>query len=124
LCVPPPEISINPHEPSQPNTAFCDVYVNSIAKDTIVSGRGTYPEGSIVIKSKLLKPDDASPVLFTVMQKMPEGYDDDHGNWKYSVVDGSDFRLIASGRIESCIACHESYKETDYVTRTYLRPLR
>jgi hypothetical protein len=124
LCVPPPEIAENPHEPSLPKKAFCHVYVNALAKETILSGKGTYPEGSIVIKSKLGKPDDRNPVLLTVMQKMPSGYDEEHGNWRYSVVDGTEFRLIAAGRIESCIACHDQYAETDYITRTYLADAR
>ncbi|MFN6129685.1 MAG: cytochrome P460 family protein [Planctomycetota bacterium] len=120
LCAPQGEFALNPHEPAYPKKVYCDVYVNASAKETILSGKGMYPEGSIVIKSKLGKPDDTTPVLFTVMQKMPAGYDDEHGNWKYSVVDGTDFRLIAAGRIESCIACHDQYAETDYITRTYV----
>jgi hypothetical protein len=92
-----------------------------MAKDVIVSGKGTYPVGSLVIKSKLASADDPTPHLFTVMQKMATGYDSKRGDWKYTVIDGIAYREMASGRIDSCIECHEQYKETDYVTREYLQ---
>lgn len=90
----------------------------------MVSGNGTYPVGSVVIKSKLSTSDSQTPVLFTVMQKMDDGYDKGHGNWKYTVIDGTTFRQLASGRIDSCVDCHAHYKATDYVTREYLHDTR
>ncbi len=42
FCKAPPEpdaIPTNPHDPSYPKTAFCNVYVNAIAKDAMLSGR-------------------------------------------------------------------------------------
>ncbi len=119
-CRPYQEIALNPHEPSHPEVAFCNVYVNELAKDPMISGKGRYPEGSLVIKSKLASAEDKKPLLYTVMQKMAPGYDDNRGNWKYVVVDGTTFRQIAAGRIDSCITCHEGYADTDYITRTYL----
>jgi hypothetical protein len=117
----PDVIPTNPHDPSDRETAFCNVYVNAMAKDVILSGKGTYPVGSLVIKSKLASADDPTPHLFTVMQKMATGYDSKRGDWKYTVIDGIAYREMASGRIDSCIECHEQYKETDYVTREYLQ---
>ncbi|MEM8733236.1 MAG: hypothetical protein AAGG44_03380 [Planctomycetota bacterium] len=29
--------------------------------------------------------------------------------------------MTARGKIESCIACHLGYEDTDYVTREYLK---
>ena len=123
LCkapVAPDEVPSNPHEPTYPKAAFCNVYVNAVAKDVILSGTGQYPVGSVVIKSKLSSVDDTTPDLFTVMQKMPSGYDRERGDWKYIVVDGATYRQLAAGRIDSCIDCHEHYKATDFVTREYL----
>lgn len=120
FCRAPEEIAINPHEPSHPTTAFCNVYVNARAKETMISGEGTYPEGSLVIKSKLENARDKTPILYTVMEKMAAGYDEKNGNWKYIVVDGASFRQMAAGRIDSCIACHVDYAATDFITRTYL----
>ena len=120
FCRPPEEVALNPHEPAQPKKAFCNVYVNDKAKETMLSGKGTYPEGSIVIKSKLATIDSQHPELFTVMEKMADDYDAERGNWKYYVVDGNSFRQVASGRIDSCIECHEQYRGTDYITREYI----
>lgn len=110
----------NLHEPKYPAEAFCHVYVSPAAKETILSGQGTYPEGSLVIKAKLTSRDDETPEFYTVMQKMPAGYDAEHGDWKYLIIDGSTFRQLASGRIDSCKSCHDQYSQTDYVTRIYL----
>lgn len=114
------EVALNPHEPALPETAFCHVYVNEKAKEPMLSGKGIYPEGSVVIKSKLATVDSQKPLLFTVMEKMADGYDSDRGNWKYSVVDGTSYRQVASGRIDSCIDCHSQYQQTDYITREYI----
>lgn len=119
-CRPPEEVALNPHEPVHPETAFCNVYVNDKAKVPMLSGKGIYPEGSLVIKSKLVTVDSKKPLLFTVMEKMAGGYDADRGNWKYTVIDGTSYRQVASGRIDSCIACHSHYNETDYITREYI----
>ncbi|MDX1928399.1 MAG: cytochrome P460 family protein [Pirellulaceae bacterium] len=116
------EVALNPHEPARPEKAFCHVYVNDKAKEPMLSGKGNYPEGAIVIKSKLATVDSQQPLLFTVMEKMAEGYDSDRGNWKYTVIDGTSYRQVASGRIDSCIDCHSLYKQTDYITREYLKP--
>ena len=56
------------------------------------------------------------------MRKMHAGYDTDHGDWEYSIVsivDGK-HKLFSRGKTKSCIVCHESYSDTDYVTRSYL----
>jgi len=121
LCRPADWEAVNPHEPKYPQKAFCNVYVSPMAKEIMLSGKGTYPEGSLVIKSKLATAESKTPELFTVMQKMPAGYDEEHGDWKYLVVDGSTFKLLAAGRIDSCKSCHDQYAETDYVTRVYLK---
>jgi len=119
-CDPPEEVALNPHEPARPETAFCNVYVNDKAKGPMLSGKGIYPEGSVVIKSKLVTVESQEPVLLTVMEKMADGYDSDRGNWNYTVIDGTSYRQLASGRIDSCIECHSHYKQTDYITREYI----
>jgi len=121
LCRDIDKTTLGPHMPVHFKSAFCNVYVNDVAKKPMISGVGIYPEGSIIIKSKLATIDDKEPELYTVMQKMKDGYDAEHGNWKYFVVDGSSLRQLAVGRIDSCIECHLHYKKTDHVTREYLK---
>lgn len=122
LCAPSADaVPHSPHEGSF-EAAWCNVYVNEKARKTMLSGEGIYPVGSLIVKSKLPqkeKPDQIE--LFTVMRKMTDDYDPKHGNWEYAIVDGKSRRVFASGKIESCITCHEPYKKTDYVTRAYLQ---
>ena len=47
------------------------------------------------------------------MIKRPAGYDPKHGDWEYFYFD--DARKIESGRITSCVQCHSSAKDKDYV---------
>lgn len=101
--------------------AYCNVYVNEIARKIMQTGKGIYPAGSLIVKSKLPSKDKPDIELFTVMRKMPDTYDPKNGNWEYAIVDGDSQRVLASGRIQSCISCYAAYKETDYVTREYLQ---
>lgn len=50
---------------------------------------------------------------------MTAPHDPDHGDWEYAVLD-RDKRVLARGRIESCIECHRNDASTDFVTRAYL----
>lgn len=119
LCRPPTRNPHNIHE-GFVQSAYCNVYVNDLAKQTMQSGKGTYPVGSLIVKSKLRSKDNPDIELFTVMRKMADGYDASNGNWEYSIVDGRSQRVFASGRIDSCVACHTDFRATDYVTRTYM----
>lgn len=113
------------HKPDDPHTQlddvlYCHVYVSQGARESILSGKDNYPVHSKIIKSKLPKKKSTEAILYTVMTKMEDGYDSENGNWRYSVLDGKTARELAAGRIESCIECHKDYKETGYITRTYL----
>ncbi|MBN8601564.1 MAG: cytochrome P460 family protein [Planctomycetes bacterium] len=102
-------------------TAYCHVYVTANGKEVLTSGKGNYPIGSVIVKSKLQRENSNDAILYTVMRKMSEGYDSDNGDWEYTVLDGPSKRVLASGKIDSCIACHKSYSASDYVTREYLK---
>ena len=102
--------------------AYCDVYVTPNAKEPMASEFGPFPAGSMIVKAKLEGQTRRAPVLYTVMLKMEKGYDDMHGDWEYAVLDGPSRRVLARGRIDSCIDCHTAYAATDYVTRVYMMP--
>jgi hypothetical protein len=51
------------------------------------------------------------------MVKRPAGYDPKHGDWEYFYFD--DATKIESGRISSCVQCHNSAKNKDYVFGTW-----
>ena len=110
----------NIHEGSA-TPAFCHVYVTADAKEPMAAGKGAYPRGSAIVKAKLDSEESSDVVLYTVMRKMEEGYDAKHGDWEYAVLDGPSKRVLARGRIDSCIECHQQYVSTDYVTRAYMK---
>lgn len=103
------------------DTAYCHVYVTHAGKDQMLSGNGKYPPGTVIVKSKLKSEKSKDAILYTVMRKMAEGFDTDHGDWEYSILDGPSKRVLASGKIDSCIACHREYSKSDYVTRAYMK---
>lgn len=102
--------------------AYCHVYVTPGAREPMTTGRGVYPRGSVIVKAKLNSERSSNAVLYTVMRKMPQGYDDKHGDWEYAVLDGSSKRVVARGKIDSCIECHKEHASADYVTRAYMSP--
>lgn len=115
-------VAYNPniHE-GRESPAYCHVYVTADAKEPMVTGEGAYPRGSVVVKAKLASEQSRDAVLYTVMRKMEDGYDTKHGDWEYAVLDGPSKRVLARGRIDSCIECHQQHASTDYVTRAYMK---
>jgi hypothetical protein len=100
---------------------YYDVFLTENAVEAMQTGKGTYPTGSFVIKAKYPSQDRSSKVeLFTVMRKMSSGYAPEIGDWEFSVVNGDANQVLARGKIGSCIECHVSYADTDYVTRKYM----
>lgn len=101
--------------------AYCHIHVTENGKKTLLSGEGTYPVGTVIVKSKLENPKSREAILYTVMRKRAAGYDPEHGDWEYAVLEGRTNRVLSRGRIDSCIDCHQQYQETDHVTRAYLK---
>lgn len=118
LCLAVRAMPSNPHR-AKAVDVFCHVYANDDAKPRLLSGANAYPVGSLIVKQKLAHPDDKRATLYTVMRKREPGYHPEHRDWEYAVLDGRGLTL-ERGRIESCIDCHQAYRATDYVTRTYL----
>ena len=115
-CAPPDRT--NPHLAS-----FGHVYVNELGHQTMITGSGQYPPGSVIVKQKFSGASAQSIELYTLMKKMQPGFDPTNNDWEYSVVDGTGRKTMAVGRIESCIGCHSQYSGTDFVTREYLTQL-
>ena len=79
-----------------------------------------FPEGSIIVKEKLLTRDSTSPELLTVMVKREKGFNQESGDWEYMVVDGEQTKVEGRGKLANCQSCHVLQSETDYVFRSYL----
>lgn len=112
--------NINLHE-GVGEPAYCHVYVTKEGTEMMTSGKGEYPQGTVIVKSKLESKTSDDAILYTVMRKMEKDYDADHGDWEYSILDGPSKRVLARGKLDSCIACHQAYAATDYVTRAYIK---
>jgi hypothetical protein len=110
------ESSQNPHR-----QRYFIVYVNETGRVAMMSQlKPVFPEGSIIVKEKLLAQDDTSPELLTVMVKREQGFNPESGDWEYIVVNGERTKIEARGKLANCQSCHASKGETDYVFRTYL----
>ena len=112
--------SRNPKNFHVHSDCYCHVYVNDAGLETMKSGKGVYPVGSVIVKQKYSDEKATETELFTIMRKMKQGYDTAHGDWEYSIVERTGMKELVSGRMEACIKCHTPYAKTDYVTRVYL----
>jgi hypothetical protein len=97
-------------------------YLNRTAEPAGLRGQFPFPKGAILVKESFEgeggKPGPRGPVF--VMEKRGEGYDREHANWHYAVVDpGGGVSMSGSGHPRSptqfCAACHAMAKANDYV---------
>ena len=109
---------VNPH---RSNKRYITVFVNGTGKDAMMkSAHPSFPEGSVIVKQKLLTKDAKTPELLTVMVKRQKGLSPASGDWEYIVTDGNGKQIEAQGFLKNCQSCHALNKDTDYVFRSYL----
>jgi hypothetical protein len=75
----------------------------------------TFPVGSVIVREKLAKPDDQSPEMLAVMVKRAPGFNPRAGDWEFLLVDGSASKVIERQKKGSCLDCHVSQRERDFV---------
>lgn len=84
----------------------------------------TMSVGTVVIKEKHGYPGEGEertdrPYAVAAMIKREPGYDPDHGDWEYAfqvnlpVKDKS----LTQGKLATCIGCHETVRDKDYLFR-------
>ncbi len=104
------------------------VRVNAIGLEPLKAGKPV-PVGTVVIKEKHLQPKDLaslakldSPFAVAVMIKREAGYDPEHGDWEYAYQINSPAadRSTTRGKLTTCIGCHQTMKDQDYLYRKYL----
>ncbi len=107
------------------NTAVL-IYMNDTAAETFAQRSGTYEPGAVIVKHKVhLGYRDSKTGNWVRntdngvggMVKRPPGFDPEHGDWEYFYFENAS--KIESGRIASCVKCHEAAKATDYVFGTW-----
>ncbi len=94
-----------------PHGAFLKLYVNNLAEDAIENGNGTMPDKSILVKENYS--EDKQLLSVTPMYRVKD-FNPEAGDWfwaKYT----PDGKVLAAGKVESCIACHSKRIETDYL---------
>lgn len=99
---------------------FYHIYITNPDAKILQKGRGVYPEGTVVLKEKLSDEKGKTTELFTGMVKREKGFNPDGGDWEYFVLSADAKKIMQRGKIESCMNCHDSYQETDYITRVYM----
>ncbi|MBI5847359.1 MAG: cytochrome P460 family protein [Nitrospirae bacterium] len=95
---------------TQPHGDFLTTYVNDTAMFGIREKKGVMPEGTIIAKENYDK--DKKFNALSVMYKV-KGYNPAAADWFWAKYD-KDGKVLASGRAEGCIKCHEKQKNNDY----------
>jgi hypothetical protein len=116
MCAPgPQQVLPDPHEGKS-----IHVFVTSRGYDTVKTGKGLYPRGTVILKEKFADAAGTKPLLFTGMLKCDTGYNTEAGDWQFFVLN-ADATTVTTANTQSCIHCHAPFRKTDYVARTYLR---
>ena len=102
------------YEGQSPHGAYLKLYVNKNAETAIQDGKKMMPEHAIIVKENYNK--DKELVAITPMYKV-EGYNPDAGNWFWAKY-GTDGKVMAAGKVTSCIECHKKAMQDDYLFTT------
>jgi len=84
-----------------------DVYANEAGKSAATSTSGEVPVGARLVKEHFERTGDGvQPGPLMMIEKMEHGYDPDHGDWAYVVVNSTGTQ-VQNGRVEACVGCHD-----------------
>ena len=96
--------------------SFGVVYANAAARGPIISPEPqTFPSGSIIVREKLASADSEQPELLAVMIKRAPGFNPKAGDWEFLLLDGAGSKVIERQKKGSCLDCHASQRERDFV---------
>ena len=96
--------------------SFGVVYVNDLAREAMTSDRpAKFPIGSIIVREKFGILDEARPELLAVMVKRASGFNPKAGDWEFLTVDGALTKIQERQKKGSCLQCHASQSERDFV---------
>ena len=105
-----------PQIPS-PHGAVLTTYLNDVAQETIQNKQAVLPEGSIIVKENYMP--DGTFVGATVMYKL-KGYDPPTNDWFWLKL-SSEGAIEKEGKVESCISCHGTKRDNDFIWTSSLR---
>ena len=86
---------------------YSNVYVNEAGATTMAQeGERLFPEGSIIVKEKLLQADDSQAVAIGIMIKHEDGYNPEGGDWEYAYWEGEGSIQRETEQVHHCQDCH------------------
>ena len=97
-------------------------YLNKTAEPAGLQGRFPFPKGAVLAKESFEgrdgKPGPQGPLF--IMEKRGAGYDREHADWHYAIVEPSGAVAMSGNGHQSsatnfCAACHATAKANDYV---------
>ncbi len=94
-----------------PHGAFLTTYVSKKAVKTIEKKRGSFPNGTIIVKENYMP--DKKLAAVTVMYRV-KGYDPDAGDWFWAKYK-ADGTIEKEGKVKGCIDCHSAQIMNDWV---------
>lgn len=115
LCQRPNHIRHSPH-----GEHWIHVFVSPGGTNAMTTGKGTYSEGTMILKQKFEDAEGKTTEFYTGMRKRERGYNPELGDWEFFMLDAGGHMVTARGKIESCMDCHSKYPKTDFVSRRYL----
>ena len=113
-----------PREKSAPvhdsgGTSFGVVYANEAARKALKAGGAPkFPAGSIIVRETRANPGDERPLLVVAMVKRTPGFNPMGGDWEFLAVDPSLEKFTGRQKKGSCLGCHASQRERDFVFPT------
>jgi len=95
---------------SHPHGSFLTTYVNGGAYSS-AQKKTAMPDGAIIVIENYTA--DQKLYALMVLYKI-KGYNPEKGDWFWARYE-PDGEEVASGKVDSCIACHENRKDNDYI---------
>ena len=98
------------YEGQSPHGEYLKLYLNEKAYQAATTG-GEMPDGAILVKENYNKEKEL--VAITPMYRT-QGYNPDAGDWFWTKY-GDNGKVMASGKVQSCIDCHAKVKNQDWL---------
>ena len=96
--------------------SFGVVYVNRLAREAVKAEPPIqFPRGSIIVRERLTKAGDTQPQHLTIMIKRARGFNPAANDWEFLAVDGAMVKIQERQKKGSCLDCHASQKDRDFV---------
>ncbi len=104
----------------EPHGALLTTYLNPEAATGKQAKSGTMPNGAVIVKENYMPNKKLAAI--TIMQKR-QGFDSQHNDWFWAKY-GPDGSIQASGKADSCLACHGAVRSNDYIFSFPIAPIK